>query len=361
MAKKVFISYAWEGEELAEKILGFSNALRANGVDAIIDQYEENPDMGWPIWMEKQIELSDFVLVVSTKTYLDKFNQMCEGKGVTWEVSSIYQSLYNLKGHNNKFIPVVFDDADKQYILKALQPYTSYNIKNQFNKLVNRIKGIANVEKPPVTEESLPLKERKTLFVSPINIGLWDKANWMGVIFLFASEKDFALGFLYKGDESSAVKIFEEWQGYKNIDDYIDVCFIEGNIEELPPNGYTCLIAPNVSKVIEHRNHKTKTDIELIMLISRFQRMYPKDNFRSYNLFKHLVSKNKGRPIPIFPVTVINQNKPDTNDNFQIHYSKAVYLKNIRFKNSSDIIESDIESCVMPKYNSNFPNSHKKL
>ena len=72
MAKKVFISYAWEDESFSQAILEFSNKLRANGIDANIDQYEENPDMGWPIWMEQQIETSDYVLVVATKTYLDK-------------------------------------------------------------------------------------------------------------------------------------------------------------------------------------------------------------------------------------------------------------------------------------------------
>ena len=109
MAKKVFISYAWEDESFSQAILEFSNKLRANGIDANIDQYEENPDMGWPIWMEQQIETSDYVLVVATKTYLDKFLQLQQGKGVSWEISSIYQSLYNLQGHNDKFIPIVFN------------------------------------------------------------------------------------------------------------------------------------------------------------------------------------------------------------------------------------------------------------
>ena len=75
MPKKVFISYAWEDEKFSQEILDFSNKLRANGIDANIDQYEENPDMGWPIWMEQQIETSDYVVVISTKTYLDKYLQ----------------------------------------------------------------------------------------------------------------------------------------------------------------------------------------------------------------------------------------------------------------------------------------------
>ena len=93
MPKKVFISYAWEDDAFSEKILSCSNKLRENGIDAIIDQYEENPDMGWPIWMEQQIEESDFVLIVATKSYMEKYKQCQQGKGVSWEISSIYQSL----------------------------------------------------------------------------------------------------------------------------------------------------------------------------------------------------------------------------------------------------------------------------
>ena len=33
MAKKVFISYAWEDENFSQAILEFSNKLRANGID----------------------------------------------------------------------------------------------------------------------------------------------------------------------------------------------------------------------------------------------------------------------------------------------------------------------------------------
>lgn len=360
MPKKVFISYAWEDDVFSEKILSFSNKLRENGIDAIIDQYEENPDMGWPIWMEQQIEESDFVLIVATKSYMEKYKQCQQGKGVSWEISSIYQSLYDLQGHNNKFIPIVFNNEDKQYILKALQPYTNYNIETQFQKLVNRIKGITNVVKPPVNDTPLQPKARKTMFVSPINITLWDKAKWKGVVFLYLQDLGNVLGLMYEGDKDSAVQIFEDWKKYENIDDHIDICFIEGDIEELPPNGYTCLISPNVSKTVQQTKEKMKNDMELVMIVSRFQRMYPSDNFAMFNRFKEIAKLNAGKPVPILPVTVIDKNKPNTFDNLYPHFDKIVFIKNVRFKNASDIKRFDVESCVIPKYNINFPISHKK-
>lgn len=351
MAKKVFISYAWEDERFAQVILDFSNKLRANGIDSNIDQYEENPDMGWPIWMEQQIEASDYVLVVATKTYLDKFLQAQQGKGVSWEICSIYQSLYNLQGHNDKFIPVVFNEKDKEYILKALQPYTNYNVITQFDKLINRLKGIKNIKKPPVIE-TLPQKNRKNLFVStPIDIELWDRAKWRGITFLITPGKRYVLGFLYAGEKIAAKKIFSQWQKTNNIDDYIIISFIEGNIDGLPQNGYTCLVAPNLDAMINRMNNE---EAELVLSISRFQRMYPADNFTMFNNFKKIALNNPNTPIPIVPVTLIDANNGLKSDNLEPQFDDIVFIKNVRYIDAKNIKASDAESCVIPKFNPNF-------
>lgn len=353
--KKVFVSYAWEDEVFAKKILEFANRLRENGIDANIDQYEENPDMGWPIWMENQIENSDYVLIVATKTYLEKFKQQQEGKGVSWEIGSIYQSLYNLKGHNDKFIPIVFDNEDIKYIVKALQPYTHYNISSNFMKLVNRIKGIPNVEKPPIRTNPLPRKERKSLFVSnPINIEAWNEAKWSGVCFLNI-EGCWLIGLVFKGNKDSVLKIFEEWQDYPNLDDYIYVSFIEGEIEKLPPNGYTCLISPNFEKTLERSRLFATGDEQLILLCSRFQRMYPTDNFCGFNYFKSLVLSHKGEKIPIMPITLKDKRKGLNVNNLVLHYDKIIATKNIKYLQASEINRDHYASCCIPKFNKNFP------
>lgn len=40
---KVFISYSQDSVEFADKVLDLSNKLRREGIDAILDQYEESP------------------------------------------------------------------------------------------------------------------------------------------------------------------------------------------------------------------------------------------------------------------------------------------------------------------------------
>ena len=69
-APKVLISYSHDSPEHAERVLKLSNRLREDGIDCTIDQYVVVPEEGWPLWMERQIEASEFVLIVCTETYI---------------------------------------------------------------------------------------------------------------------------------------------------------------------------------------------------------------------------------------------------------------------------------------------------
>jgi hypothetical protein len=77
----------------------------------MIDQYVLVPEGGWPLWMERQIEDSDFVLMVCTETYfrrvMDK-EEPGKGLGVRWEGRPIYKA----EMRNTKFIPVLFEEDD---------------------------------------------------------------------------------------------------------------------------------------------------------------------------------------------------------------------------------------------------------
>ena len=94
---KVFISYSQDSVEFADKVLNLSNKLRKEGIDAILDQYEESPAEGWPRWMENNIESADYVLIIGSSGYLDKATgkvSLGVGRGVKWESNIIYQKLY---------------------------------------------------------------------------------------------------------------------------------------------------------------------------------------------------------------------------------------------------------------------------
>lgn len=53
---RAFISYAQEGDELANDVLALAQQLRRqDGIDAWIDRYEQQVPQGWRPWMTGQI------------------------------------------------------------------------------------------------------------------------------------------------------------------------------------------------------------------------------------------------------------------------------------------------------------------
>src|ERR1039458_5206618 len=115
---KVFISYSHDSQAHADEVLALANRLRDDGIDCLVDQYEESPPEGWPQWMDLQIRESAFVLVVCSEFYLNKLLgkvQPNEGLGVKWEGKLVYQHLYN-DGANSKFIPVLLANGKSEHI-----------------------------------------------------------------------------------------------------------------------------------------------------------------------------------------------------------------------------------------------------
>ena len=122
---RIFLSYSHDSEEHRDRVLALANRLRQDGVDAWLDQFEnEQPDEGWPEWMEKQIDLADFILIVCTPTYHRRFQgeePESEGRGVRWEAMLARSMLYHASYNQRKFVPVLFDPATDEDIPRILR------------------------------------------------------------------------------------------------------------------------------------------------------------------------------------------------------------------------------------------------
>src|SRR5258708_10265400 len=97
------------------------------------------------------------------------------GRGVKWEGGLVSQHLYNA-GTNQKFIPILFRDSDKTFILTHLQSATHYRLDTEecYEKLYARLLGRPGVSKPELgAVRPMPKKECKTdlsLYINePIN------------------------------------------------------------------------------------------------------------------------------------------------------------------------------------------------
>ena len=149
-----FISYSHEAPEHDERVLNLAKRLRAEGVDCEIDSFQVSPPEGWPLWMQRQTQKSDFVIAVCTETYAQRFagNETSgKGKGATWEGRLIQQGLYDA-GENRRIIPVVFAQTDVDHIPFVLKSATYYDLSTDagYRELHRALTNQPRVERLPL-------------------------------------------------------------------------------------------------------------------------------------------------------------------------------------------------------------------
>lgn len=347
----VFISYSQDSVAFSNRVLALSNRLRSEGIDAVLDQYEEAPPEGWPRWMENNIDNSDYVIVIGTKGYHDKMYGNVEqgkGRGVKWEGTIIYQKLYMSGSINTKFIPVVFDEGDIEYIPTPLQGSTYYNVSTDegFDRLYWRLRGITSKEKPPLGKlRPMPQKERKTLFITSfIDIEAWDKAIWRGAGFLlgYMPLPTLLLPFV---NEEYATKIFEDWIsmiGRTDERENIRIALVEGDVPG-ESSGYYIVVGNNIDEAMNRAKISGVPMDDLMMLnVSRIIRANPRDNFYAFNLFKE--AYNATGEYILMPAVVdefTGQIKPLRD--------YGIRKKQLEYRNIADITENDQDAILLEK------------
>jgi tetratricopeptide (TPR) repeat protein len=170
---KVFISYSHEpdSQEHADRVLALSDHLRVDGIDCILDQYQDSPPEGFPRWMDRQIRAADSVLMICTPTYYRRVmgeEEPGKGHGVAWESTLIYQYIYNAGTSNTRFIPVLLEGAHESDIPVPWQGVKHYRptTKVGYEELYRRLTGQPLTPKPALgTLRTLPPRERKQDFI----------------------------------------------------------------------------------------------------------------------------------------------------------------------------------------------------
>jgi hypothetical protein len=150
---KVFISYSHDSVEHQERVVGLADRLRADGIDAEVDQYNAAPPEGWPLWCERQIEAAEFVLMVCTESYHRRVKgdeQPGQGLGVVWEAGIIRQLLYDAGALSDKFVPVLFSDGVVEYVPTLIRGRTRYVVDTEdgYERLLRQLSGQPSVVRP---------------------------------------------------------------------------------------------------------------------------------------------------------------------------------------------------------------------
>lgn len=362
---KVFISYSHQNAEYENRILEFANRLRTEGIDASVDLYEEAPAEGWPRWMETQINNSDFVVIVNSKSYFDKcYSDSSRSKGISWEVNLVYQHIYDASTMNTKFIPVFFEKEEEQYILTPLKSFTFYNVgeKEGFDKLYWRLRGISMAQKPPLGKSRpLPYKKQKTMFCStPINLDKWDVASWTGVLYLFPPGYAPVLGLIYRNYDV-AKSIFADWKNDAEgqcADKFIKIdyvippfpkkCWIYTDKSRNYGQGYFVHIGPNLDESLSRIELSGLNPEEwLLTTISRYQWMDEINGSKNRDLFQRLTSDESG--YFLMPIGIKDINRPIEQSNLIIDFSYAIQMKRVSFKTGLQVGKDDLCKVVLNK------------
>jgi len=92
-APKVFVSYSWDSEQHQTWVLQLAHRLRADGVDAVLDQWDTRLGSDLALFMESAANLEYRVLAIVTESYVAK-SDIPQG-GVGYERRVITPTLMN--------------------------------------------------------------------------------------------------------------------------------------------------------------------------------------------------------------------------------------------------------------------------
>lgn len=153
---RVFISYSHDSEEHRAVVLSLCERLRKDGISADLDQYVKGtPSVGWPRWMRDRLQNSDFVILVCTENYYQRFwGEAAEGRGVSFEGAIVTQDLYGRHGENTKFIPVTLAKDASKFVPEQLRATTSYELTSEvaYQALYDYLLGQSGIEPASVGE-----------------------------------------------------------------------------------------------------------------------------------------------------------------------------------------------------------------
>ena len=106
-APTVFISYSWESAAHKEWVRNFAARLVGDGVKVTLDQWHAVPGDQLPGFMEREIRINKYILIICTPHYKKRANN--RGSGVGYEGDIMTGEVFGSKSRQKqrKFIPIL--------------------------------------------------------------------------------------------------------------------------------------------------------------------------------------------------------------------------------------------------------------
>lgn len=149
----LFISYSHDSDEHKAWVLKLATDVRANGVDATLDQWDLAPGQDVAAFMERGIVNASRVLMICTSPYVEKAEAGTGGVGYERLIvtAEVVQSV-----DTKKFIPVVRANSGEVKVPRFLGPrlYIDFSDDAQYDakleELLRELLGSPSLVKPPL-------------------------------------------------------------------------------------------------------------------------------------------------------------------------------------------------------------------
>jgi hypothetical protein len=302
--------------------------------------------------MDRKIRDAKYVIVVCTETYYRRVmgeESPGVGNGVRWEGNLVYQHFYDAGSTSVRFVPVVFRQEHMKFVPTPLKGTTIYALDggSGYDGLYGRLSDVPPAVKPPLGKRhALPKKSVKTnpaLYVTgPIDVDLWNAAQWKATFFLWGGHTAPALGLAFR-NEDAARKIFGAWHeryGNRDPEEELRISIIEGDIPGKEA-GYSVHVGTDF-EVFKRRLREggyEYDDDDHIFMISRFHRMNPPPESQNLAEFKRAYREKK----TYFLLPGVFNSDSDVRPIPELRILKSKLL----LRHVGDIGENDVDKVVL--------------
>ncbi|HEX4955523.1 MAG TPA: toll/interleukin-1 receptor domain-containing protein [Thermoanaerobaculia bacterium] len=141
----VFVSYAQESPEHAERVRRLVEQLRAQGFRCSYDQDPAWREEGWLEWMKHEIEKSHVVLMVCSSQYAKVeggAGQPVRGRGSRFEYTLLRDEVFSAGMRNKRIVPILLGGVSEEVIPAEFRDYTYFRPDSEagFGRLVEHLR-----------------------------------------------------------------------------------------------------------------------------------------------------------------------------------------------------------------------------
>lgn len=126
---RVVISYAHDTEAHSQQVWRFYKLLRGNGIDARLDQAEDDTPRNWSAWMQQEVAQADFILVIASPAYKHRAEDLGSDAsiGVLFESRLLRNELYHSDANaNRRILPVLLPGCTSDDLPSFLEPLSRF-------------------------------------------------------------------------------------------------------------------------------------------------------------------------------------------------------------------------------------------